>query len=208
MKLIVATRNPGKMREFRLLLVPLSAHLWFPAELGLEIHVAEDGATYAENARRKAVAYVQAFGLLSLADDSGLEVDALDGAPGIRSARYTPGRDENRVAALLKHLHDVPWEERTARFRCVIVVATPSDELYLTTGVCEGYIAFEPAGRTGFGYDPIFYVPSYDCTMAQLSQQDKNCISHRGRAVEAAIPILQRLLSAEGTARRGRKKTL
>ncbi len=195
MKLIVATRNPGKTREFRRLLAPLSAQLCFPAELGLEIHVPEDGVTYAENARRKAMAYVEAFGLLTLADDSGLEVDALNGAPGIHSARYAPGHDENRIAALLKHLQGVPWEKRTARFRCVIAIAASPDELYLTNGTCEGYIAFEPTGQTGFGYDPIFYVPTYDRTMAQVSQQVKNRISHRGQAVEAAVPILRRLLT-------------
>ena len=195
MKILVATQNPGKVREFRLLLAPLKAELCFPSELGLQIEVPEDGVTYADNARQKALTYVRASGLLALADDSGLEVDALEGAPGVRSARYTPGHDGDRVAALLAQLRDVPWERRTARFRCVVVIATPTGELYSTEGVREGLIAFEPAGQGGFGYDPVFYLPDYDCTMAQLPQAEKNRISHRAQAIEMALPILGRLLA-------------
>lgn len=194
-KFLVATQNPGKVREFRLLLASLKVNLCFPSELGLQIDVPEDGVTYANNARQKVLAYVHAASLLTLADDSGLEVDALGGAPGIRSARYVPGHDTNRVAALLAQLRDVPWEQRTALFRCVVAIATPAGEIYTTEGVCEGRIAFEPAGEGGFGYDPIFYLPGCDCTMAQLPQEEKNRISHRARAVEAAIPILRRLLA-------------
>ena len=194
MKLLIATQNPGKVHEFLFLLAPLKAKLCFPSELGLQIDVPEDGNTCADNARQKALAYTYASGLLTSADDSGLEVDALDGAPGIHSARYTPGNDTDRVAALLTQLRDVPWKERTARFRCVIVIATPIGELYSAEGVCEGLITFEPAGQGGFGYDPVFYLPDYDCTMAQLPQAEKNRISHRARAVEAALPVLHRLL--------------
>jgi XTP/dITP diphosphohydrolase len=193
-RLLVATQNAGKMREFRLLLAPAKAHLCFPSDLGLDTDVTEDGTTYAENARRKAWAHVRASGLLTLADDSGLEVDAIDGAPGIRSARYAPGHDADRVAALLSRLCEVPWEQRTARFRCIVVIATPAGEFYSAEGVCEGRIAFEPAGQGGFGYDPVFYLPGHDCTMAQLPQQEKNRISHRARAIEAAMPTLRRLL--------------
>jgi len=157
--------------------------------------VPEDGDTYADNACQKGRAYASASGLLTLADDSGLEVDALDGAPGIRSARYTPGYDADRVAALLAQLRDVPWEQRTARFRCVVLIATPSGEIHSAEGVCEGLISFEPAGQEGFGYDPVFYLPNYSCTMAQLPQAEKNRISHRARAVEAALPVLRRLLA-------------
>ena len=195
MELLIATQNPGKMREFRLLLAPLTPDLCFPFELGLEVEVPEDGATYADNARQKALAYTRVSGLLTLADDSGLEVDALDGAPGIHSARYSPGHDADRVAALLAQLRDAPCEQRTARFRCVVVIATPNGKLYSTEGVCEGLIAFEPRGQEGFGYDPIFYLPDYDCTMAQLQQAEKNRISHRARAIEAAMPILRCLLT-------------
>lgn len=197
MQLLVATQNAGKVREFRLLLAPLKARLGFPSELGLQVEVSEDGTTYADNARQKALTYARASGLLTLADDSGLEVDALDGAPGIHSARYTPGHDADRVAALLAQLHGVPWEQRTARFRCVIAIATPNGELYSAEGVCAGLIAFEPAGEGGFGYDPVFYLPEYGCTMAQLEQAEKNRISHRAQAVEAALPTLRRLLAGD-----------
>jgi len=190
MELLIATQNPGKMREFRLLLAPLEAELRFPADLGLQVDVPEDGAASAENARQKALAYARASGLLTLADDSGLEVDALNGAPGIHSARYVPGHDADRVAALLAQLRGVPWERRTARFRCVVVIATPTGELDRTEGVCEGVIAFGPAGQGGFGYDPIFYLPDHGCTMAQLPEVEKNRISHRARAIMAAIPML------------------
>lgn len=200
-KLVIATQNPGKMREFRLLLGPLKTGICFPSELGLQIEVLEDGTTYADNACKKALTYVRASGLLTLADDSGLEVDALNGAPGIRSARYAPGHDADRVATLLAELCDVPWEQRTARFRCVVAMATPGGETYITEGVCEGHITFEPAGEAGFGYDPVFYLPDHDCTMAQLSQAEKNSISHRARAIEAAIPILHRLLTQNTSAR-------
>jgi XTP/dITP diphosphohydrolase len=202
MKLLVATQNPGKVREFRLLLASLEASLCFPFELGLRTKVPEDGDTYVDNARQKAMAYARASGLLTLADDSGLEVDALGGAPGIRSARYTAGHDADRVAALLARLRGVAWEQRTARFRCVVVIVTPSGELYSTEGTCQGMIAFEPAGQGGFGYDPIFYLPDYGCTMAQLPQALKNRISHRARAVEAALATLHYLLTQQTSAHR------
>ncbi len=186
MELLIATHNPGKAREYRQLLARPGLTLRFPAELGLHGDVPEDGGSYAANAAQKALAYSRLSGLLTLADDSGLEVDALDGAPGIYSARYAPGDDHDRVTALLSHLRDVPWEQRTARFRCVIVVADPADgPLVQAEGVCEGRIAFAPAGEGGFGYDPVFYLEEYGCTLAQLSEAEKNRISHRGRAVAA-----------------------
>lgn len=196
MRLLVATHNPGKIREYRALLALLAVPLSFPADLALEVRVVETGATYAENAALKARAYAQASGLLTLADDSGLEVDALGGAPGIRSARYVLGDDADRVAALLKALADVPWERRTARFRCVIAIALPGGEVRLAEGVCEGVIGFKSAGSGGFGYDPVFYLPEHGCTMAQLSEEEKNKISHRARATQTAIPILRELLHA------------
>lgn len=202
MELLIATHNPGKAREFRALLAPLEAKLCFPSALGLRVEVPEDGTTYTDNARQKALAYVRASGLLTLADDSGLEVDALDGAPGIHSARYAPGHDADRVGTLLAQLCDVPWEQRTARFRCVVVIATPTGELYNAEGVCEGLIALEPAGRGGFGYDPVFYLPGYNCTMAELPQEEKNRVSHRARAIDAALPTLRRLLAQEETSAR------
>jgi XTP/dITP diphosphohydrolase len=195
MRILVATANAGKMREFMHLLAPLQIALCFPPDLDLALEIVEDGKTYFENARKKALSYARASNLLTLADDSGLEVDALDGAPGVRSARYATGRDADRVELLLSHLADVPRERRTARFRCVLVVTTPEGEVHTTEGVCEGLIAFAPAGQGGFGYDPIFFLPEYDCTMAQLSQVEKNRISHRARAIEAMIPTLRRLVS-------------
>jgi XTP/dITP diphosphohydrolase len=194
MRLLVATHNHGKKQEFRQLLASLNAALSFPDDLGIRIDVREDGTTYAENARKKAESYARASGLPALADDSGLEVDALGGAPGIHSARYTSGSDAERVATLLSHLRGVPWEARTARFRCVVVIVTPTDGVHQAEGTCEGVIAFEPTGEGGFGYDPIFYLPECACTMAQLSREEKNRISHRARAVQAAFPILEHLV--------------
>ena len=201
MELLIATQNPGKAREFRALLAPLEAKLRFPSELSLRAEIPEDGDTYADNACQKALAYVRASELPTLADDSGLEVDALDGAPGIHSARYALGHDTDRVAAILAQLRGVLWKQRTARFRCVIAIATPTGELYTAEGVCEGLIAFEPTGGGGFGYDPVFYLPEYNCTMAELPQEEKNRISHRARAVEAALSTLRRLLAQEPSAR-------
>ncbi len=192
--LLVATHNPGKKREYQELLAPLRATVRFPDDLGLRLHVRETGTTYAQNARKKAGSYARASHRLTLADDSGLEVDALGGAPGIHSARYVLGSDADRIQALLNDLHSIPWDERTARFRCVIAIVTPDDDVYEAEGVCEGMIAHEPAGKGGFGYDPIFYLPEHGRTMAQVSAETKNRISHRARAVKAALPTLRRLL--------------
>lgn len=202
--LFVATSNEGKKREYRDLLAPLGVPVLFPPDLGLRVEVVESGATYAENARLKAMAHLHALRergveAVVLADDSGLEVDALEGAPGIRSARYTPGSDEDRIAALLRHLEGVPWEQRTGRFRCVLAVVSSDGALRFFEGICEGVIATEPAGEGGFGYDPVFYLPDRGCTMAQLPPGEKNRISHRARAVQAAIPLLRRLLSSSGS---------
>jgi len=201
--LLVATQNPGKRREYDALLAPLPARVLFPQDLGLEVAVEETGTTYAENALLKAQAHARALrqrGIraLVLADDSGLEVDALDGAPGIRSARYTPGSDTDRLTALLSHLEGIEQERRTARFRCVLAIVTPEGEVHIAEGACEGVIATEPAGEGGFGYDPLFYLPEFGCTMAELPAQVKNRISHRARAVQAAMPLLRRLLAARG----------
>jgi XTP/dITP diphosphohydrolase len=196
MKLFVATQNPGKEREYRELLAPLEAEIRFSGDLDLHLDVREDGTTYAQNARKKAEQYARACHLLTLADDSGLEVDALGGAPGIHSARYAPGTDADRVAALLDELRGVPWEDREARFRCVLVIVLPAgDEVYQVEGTCEGVITQEPRGEHGFGYDPVFYLPQYRSTMAELPREEKNRISHRARAVQAALPLLRRLVS-------------
>ncbi len=195
--LFLATNNKGKIREYEQLLAPLQIKLWTPYILGIKFTVREDGTSYAENARLKALCYVQASGMPTLADDSGLEVDALDGAPGIRSARYAgdEASDAERYELLLQELKDVPLEKRTARFRCVLVLATPKGKLYSTEGICEGLISFEPRGSHGFGYDPIFFLPEYGQTMAELPPELKNRISHRARAVQKMLPILSRVLT-------------
>jgi XTP/dITP diphosphohydrolase len=195
--LLIATNNLGKQREYEQLLAPLKWVLRTPQDLRLSITVREDGSTYAENARIKALHYLQASGLLSLADDSGLEVDALGGHPGLHSARYAgPGAgDADRYRLLLKELNGVPWEKRTARFRCVLVLAVPGGKVHTTEGTCEGLIAFEPQGEHGFGYDPIFRLPRWEKTMAQLSPEVKNRVSHRARAVQKMLPILCRILT-------------
>ncbi len=196
-QLLVATHNQGKKQEYLELLAPLTVDVCFPDEMGIHLEVREDGDTYAENARKKAIPHALASEMLTIADDSGLEVDALGGAPGIHSARYASGTDADRVQALLSDLTGVPWDERTARFRCVIAMVTPEGAVHQAEGVCEGKIAYAPAGEGGFGYDPIFYVPEYGKMMAQLSRRTKNRISHRARAVEAALPTLRRLLEEQ-----------
>jgi len=194
MKLLIATRNPGKVREYEKLLAGLPLELTHPAQEGLDIEVAETGASFADNARLKATAYARASGLLTLADDSGLEVDALGGEPGIRSARYagTGASDEERYRLLLAKLQDVPWEKRTARFRCVIAVATPAGQIHTTEGTCEGIITFEPKGGHGFGYDPVFYFQEHEMTMAELPPEISDSGYERSR-VESRQPLRESL---------------
>jgi XTP/dITP diphosphohydrolase len=195
-KLLVATNNPGKVREYQALLKGLPLTLTYPAREDIDIEVEETGSTFAQNACLKATAYARTSGLLTLADDSGLEVDALAGEPGTRSARYAGqgASDEDRYRLLLSKLERVPWQQRTARFRCVIAVARPQGEVHTAQGTCEGVIAFEPRGEHGFGYDPVFYMPAHGQTMAELEPEVKNRISHRARAAEGARRILQELL--------------
>ena len=189
MKLLIATHSAGKKREYASLLEDLALEQVTLDDLGVEQTIAEDGASYAENALLKAKGYAAATGLLTLADDSGLEVDALDGAPGVLTARYAGegASDEQRYLLLLQNLRGVPDERRTARFRCVIALAWPGGRVEITEGVCEGRITHGPRGEHGFGYDPVFYVPEYGCTMAQLPPEVKNRISHRGTSVEASF---------------------
>ncbi|MEA3309255.1 MAG: RdgB/HAM1 family non-canonical purine NTP pyrophosphatase [Chloroflexota bacterium] len=193
MKLLLATHNHGKRREWQALLAGLDVELLLPEDLGLEIEVAETGATYRANALLKARTLSAAAGLPALADDSGLEVDALDGAPGIRSARYRLGSDEVRYRALLQALQDVPASERTARFRCLAAVVFLDGREFTTEGLCEGVISTAPAGKEGFGYDPVFYVPEAECTMAEFTPEQKNRLSHRARAAQEMREILQQL---------------
>jgi len=191
-KLLIATNNKGKVKELRDLLKDIDIELLTPAQINLELDILEDGRTYAENATKKAVAFAKASGLISLADDSGLEVDALDGAPGLYSARYSPkpnASDRDRRAYLLQNLQDkpLPW---WARFHATIAVAIPNGETHLAEGICEGEIIPEERGTGGFGYDPVFLLSNLGKTMAELSIDEKNRLSHRARAVMNAKPIL------------------
>lgn len=202
MKILVATRNAGKLREYAELLSGLTAGghpvEWVSlADLGIVTEVEETGETFEANARLKAAAYAKESGLLTLADDSGLVVDALDGAPGVRSARYGgPGLDDaGRYQLLLQNLAGVPDDQRAARFRCVVALCTPGGELRTADGACEGRIAQAPRGEHGFGYDPVFYVVERGKTMAELPPAVKNRISHRARALEAIRPALEGILS-------------
>ncbi len=196
MDLLIATGNPGKVREYDELLAGLPISCIGPADLGIALDIDESGDTYQENATLKALAFARASGRVTLADDSGLEVDALSGRPGVRSARYGgPGMgDADRWKLLLQELEGVPREARTARFRCAIVLATPAGEVTAVEGSCEGRITFEPAGDNGFGYDPVFFVLKENLTMAQLPSEVKNRISHRGRAAQAARPVILKLI--------------
>jgi XTP/dITP diphosphohydrolase len=199
-RICVATTNRGKQRELVELLADWRGEIVFPQDLGIEIEIEETGQTFAENAALKAVAYARAAGLPALADDSGLEVDALGGAPGIYTARYAgPGAsDEERYCKLLDALKDIPFDRRGARFRCAVAIAHPNGRVDTAEGRCEGVIAFAPRGENGFGYDPVFYLPERDCTMAQLPSETKNQISHRATALRAARPLLDALLVAPG----------
>lgn len=190
MRLLIATNNRGKVREYRDILGDLPLELVFPADIGIDLEVDETGATYEENARLKAQAFAEASGLVTLADDSGLEVDALGGEPGVHSRRYAHGSDADRYRVLLEQLAGVSPARRTARFRCVIVIATPAGETYTCEGICPGIILSTPRGEGGFGYDPVFYLPELGQTMAELAPEEKNRLSHRGRAGRAARPLL------------------
>ncbi len=233
--LLLATNNKGKVKELKDLLKDTGIELVTPAQINLALDVVEDGQTYAENASKKAIAFAQASGLISLADDSGLEVDALDGAPGLYSARYgsTNGEklsDAGRRAFLIQNLQDKPrpW---TARFHATIAVAVPSnylnhvtlseakglrsgketlqspksgslrvtgniEDIYLFEGFCEGEIIPDERGKGGFGYDPIFLLSELGKTMAELSMEEKNRLSHRARAVMKAKPILDQIFKS------------
>ncbi len=194
-KLLIATGNKGKLKEIQALLDDLAVELVLPADLGLHLEVIEDGNTYAENAEKKARSFAAAAGLVSLADDSGLEVEALNGLPGLHSARFSPilgATDADRRHHLLDKLkgHPRPWR---ARFRCTIALATPAGTVRFAEGDCPGEVIPEERGSQGFGYDPIFYIPELDRTMAELSMAAKNRISHRSRAVLAARPAIMQI---------------
>jgi XTP/dITP diphosphohydrolase len=201
-QLLLATNNKGKVKEIQDLLKDTGIELVTPEQINLDLDVIEDGNTYAKNATKKAVAFARASGLISLADDSGLEVEALDGAPGLYSARYGSQNgerlsDKGRRNYLIQNLQGKlrPW---TARFHATIAIALPNGETYLAEGYCEGEIIPEERGSGGFGYDPIFLLSELGKTMAELSMEEKNRLSHRARAVMNAKAILEMLFSNYG----------
>ncbi len=186
-KIIFATGNQGKMQEIRTILGDIDAEILSMKEAGIQVEIIENGKTFEENAVIKAKAVAAQTDAVVLADDSGLEIDYLNKEPGIYSARYmgedTPYSVKNQN--LIDRLAGVPGEKRTARFVCAIAAALPDGEVITAHGVIEGRIGYEEKGSNGFGYDPIFYVPEYGCSMAQLSAEQKNQISHRGKALES-----------------------
>ncbi|GAC1617924.1 MAG: RdgB/HAM1 family non-canonical purine NTP pyrophosphatase [Ktedonobacteraceae bacterium] len=191
--LLIATTNRHKLEEYRAIFVGLPFQLLSLKDIRLDLDVEETGTTFQENADLKALAYAQASGLLSLADDSGIEIDALGGAPGVYSARFA-GVDtpyEERFRIIFERLHGLPVAQRTARFRCVITIAEPSGYHQSVEGSIEGSITDVPRGLHGFGYDPIFLVPELGKTTAELSPEQKNQISHRGRAARQARVLLE-----------------
>ncbi|MBI2965656.1 MAG: RdgB/HAM1 family non-canonical purine NTP pyrophosphatase [Chloroflexi bacterium] len=199
--LVIATRNPGKLREFQRLLAGLQAKILSLDEAGVSITVEETGNSYEQNATLKAAGYARESRQITVADDSGVEVDALGGAPGVRSATYTgPGQsDAQRTQRLLELVAGVPARLRTARYRAVLAIARPGrgpEGVTLFRGTCDGVLADAPRGNNGFGYDPIFLVPSLGRTMAELSDLEKDAISHRGNAARAALSYLKELLAA------------
>ena len=197
-KILIATSNKGKVAEFKALLAETGLDICTPNDIGLNIEVEENGANYRENAGKKASEYSIASGLLCIADDSGLEVDALDGAPGLHSARFSPkpgATDADRRQMLLGKLAGAatPW---TAQFHATVAIGTPDGRLFFTEGNCPGEIIPTERGENGFGYDPIFLLPTLGRTMSELSMEEKNQLSHRAIAVKNAIPEL--LLLAKG----------
>lgn len=191
--MIFATGNQGKIKEIKAILGDIGEEIISMKEAGIDIDIVEDGSSFEENAVIKAKAVMQLTGQLVLADDSGLEVDALGGEPGIYSARYL-GEDtsyEIKNRNIIKRLEGVEGEARSARFVCVIAAAFPNGDVVTTRGTIEGVIAKEPAGENGFGYDPIVYVPEYKMTTGQMEPEAKNAISHRGKALCAMKKILE-----------------
>ena len=181
MKVVLASRNRHKLEEIQNILARYDMELVLQSDLGLDIDVEENGTSFEENSELKARAVMEASGLPAIADDSGLCVDALGGAPGIYSARYgAPDcvTDWDRLCFLLRNLKGIRSEERTARFVCVITLLYPDGRKLVARGTCEGMIAYEPSGEDGFGYDPVFYLPTHGCTFAQMGQERKNQISN------------------------------
>jgi XTP/dITP diphosphohydrolase len=193
MEVIVATRNKGKIREIREALKGLGLRIYALSDFPNVPEIEEDGKSFTENALKKARFYSKHFGKLALADDSGLEVDCLKGLPGVYSARYVregaSGQENNQK--LLREMQDVPISKRGAKFKCIIAVVSPNGREALAEGECKGKIGFKEKGKKGFGYDPLFILPKYGKTMAELSLEAKNRISHRGKALRKIRKIIQ-----------------
>lgn len=195
-RIIFATGNEGKMREIRMILEDLGVPVLSMKEAGISADIEENGKSFAENAAIKAKAIMEMTGEIVMADDSGLEIDYLDGAPGIYSARFM-GEDTSydiKNKALIDKLAGVPDEKRTARFVCAIACALPDGQILESRGTMEGIIGYEIKGENGFGYDPIFYLPECDCTSAEISPEKKNELSHRGKALRAMKEKLEKYL--------------
>ncbi len=194
-RLLLASFNAGKVREYRALFGDLGYQMVTLAEEGISEVATESGTSYEQNAEIKACTYAKLAGLVTIADDSGLEVDALGGKPGLHSARFAGqhATDADRVGTLLAKLEGVPREKRTAHFKCVIAIATAAGLLGLCHGECHGLITLEPGGDSGFGYDPVFYLPEAGKTLAELPLEIKNQFSHRGRASQRARQVLKQL---------------
>lgn len=193
-QVLFATTNQEKMKEIRMILADLPVEVLSLSDAGIEVEIIEDGQTFEENAIIKAKKVMELTGMITLADDSGLEVDYLDKAPGIYSARFlgedTPYAVKNKY--ILEQLEGVEKERRTARFLCAIAAAFPDGRVLTTKGSIEGFIGWHEAGEYGFGFDPIFFLPEYGCTTAQLSPKAKNEISHRGIALKAMKEVLEK----------------
>ena len=190
--LLVGSENRGKLIEIQGILADLPITLLLPGDLGIHLQVDESGQSYAENAALKAQAYQRTSGLVTLADDSGLEVDALDGRPGLHSHRFAPLPDANDADRRVYLLHLLAGKPRpwSAHFHCTVAIATPAGQIYFADGDCQGEIIPEERGEDGFGYDPIFFLPEYGATMSELGRMVKNKISHRAHAIQAARPYL------------------
>lgn len=195
-KLIFATGNKDKMREIREILADCDVEIYSMKEVGIQVDIVEDGATFEENSLIKARAVAAQTDAIVLADDSGLEIDALNKEPGVYSARYM-GEDTSysiKNQNLIERLEGVPKEKRTARFVCAIAAVLPDGQELVTRQTMEGYIGWEPEGENGFGYDPIFYLDEFGCSSAALSREQKNSISHRGKALRAMKAMLKKYL--------------
>jgi len=198
MEIVLATQNPDKVREIKEVLKDLPIKILTLMDLGLKEKVEEKGKTLEENALLKAKFWAEKTGKWALADDTGLEVEALNGAPGVHTSRYAGENAsyEDNWKKLLKNMEGIPWEKRKARFRCVIVIVSPQGKRYIAEGSVEGYITLEAKGNKGFGYDPVFYVPEKGKTLAEMSLEEKNSLSHRGKALQKAKEIICNIITS------------